>query len=119
MSRHLADLTRTEDLLSLLSVSASVVDVGVRESGRPHHDTTESGIVLMLANESVESRGFKVVFSTGFSASCAEWARLKWFSKSNTKRKNEDETNRNSKEDLGISRRSVGNVGNPIIKVRG
>lgn len=32
-------------------------------------------------------------------------------------RKNADGTNRNSKEDLGISRGSVGNVGNPVIEV--
>lgn len=44
MFRLLADLASSKDLLGLLSVGASVVDVGVRETGGPHHDTAKARV---------------------------------------------------------------------------
>lgn len=43
-SRHLADLASGKNLFGLLSVSASVVDVGVRETGSPHHDAAKGRV---------------------------------------------------------------------------
>lgn len=72
MSRHLADLASGKDLLGLLSVSASVVDVGIGETSSPHHDTAKGRVGGVLADEGVESRGLEVVLSAGLSACCTE-----------------------------------------------
>ena len=95
----LARRASCQDAVSLLGVGAAVVDVGVREASGPHHHTTECAVAGVLANKGAESAGVEVVLGAAGSTSgtigrCGH-----------------------TDENLGISRRSVGDVRLPVVKV--
>lgn len=97
----LASSTSGQDALSLLGVSAAVVDVGIRETSSPHHDTTELVILSVFADNLGQSSRLKVVLSTRLSTSSTE------------------RRSRDTNEDLSISRGASGNVGLPLVEVDG
>lgn len=66
---ELARRASGEDTLSLLGISASVIDIGVGESGRPHHDSTKCGIRAVITDKSGKGAWFEVVLCTA-SGSC-------------------------------------------------
>ena len=99
LAMRLAGRAGSQDAVSLLSVGAAVVDVGVREASGPHHHTTECAVAGVLANKGGESAGFEVVLGAAGSTRGAIWRCG------------------HTDEDLGISRRSVGDVLLPVVKV--
>lgn len=90
-----------EDALSLLGISAAVVDVGIRETSSPHHDTAKLVILSVLTNNLGQSSRLEVVLGTRLSTGSTE------------------RRSGNANEDLGISRGASGNVGLPLVEIDG
>lgn len=88
-------------MLRLLGISASVVDIGVRKAGGPHHDASERRIVLVLGHERSQSAGLKIVLRATFRSR-------------RTQRRCRDPD-----KDFRVGRGGVGHVGHPLIVVNG
>lgn len=100
-ARLAARVAGGEDGMSLLSVGAAVVDVGVREASAPHHNSSKSSVALVLGDEGGELIGGDVVDLSGRRAVGGE------------------RSSRNTNEDLGTSGRSSGDVCDPFVVVEG
>lgn len=98
-SERLAGAAGGKDAVSLLGVCAAVVDVVVRETSVPHHNTTEGSVVLVLGDEGGKVGGSKVVLGTRSSTGGTVLR------------------GRDTDDNLSAGRRSVGNVGDPVREV--
>ena len=87
--------------MRLLGVVAAVVDVGVGESGAPHHDAAEAGVALVLADETGKLGGCDVVSGAAGAAVGRQ------------------RSGRHANEDLGIGRLGGGREANPLVVVEG
>lgn len=97
--RCLASAASGKNAVRFLSISAAVVDISVRETSVPHHDTTESSVVAVLGDESGKVCRCKVVLSTRCSARGTVLR------------------SRDTEEDLSSGRRGSCDVGDPVVEV--
>lgn len=91
----------SQDALRLLGISASVVDVGVRKTGGPHHDASEGRVVLVLGHEGGQSAGLEIVLRTTRRSRRAQ------------------RRSRDADKDLRVGGGGVGQVGDPLVVVDG
>lgn len=87
--------------MRLLGVVAAAVNVGIRETGAPHHDAAKRRIRLVFADEGCELVGGDVVGLAAGTAIRSKGGRG------------------HTEKDLGFGRRGSGNKCYPVIIVKG